>query len=206
MKKTKDLIVKEINFHQKKILAVRDEEKIYVSVKSICNNLGMSKSQADNQIQKVQNDGLFQGACNFKHLETNGGTQKVLLLELDYLPIWLAKINPSRFSDELKKELMNYQLNAKDVLADAFLGHRTKEISVEHLPVPVSIPQVMIPIGKSVYWEELKKLAESADELRINAHNRIMRINHNVLLLNDDIDNLRNMAKKVEELIEKIEI
>ena len=206
MKKTKDLVVKEVEFNGKKIKTVKRNGKIYVSIRSICENLGMSKNLQDTQLKKVSKDGLLKGASKLTTLKTSGGKQQVLMLKLDYLPIWLAKINPSRFSDELKKELMNYQLNAKDVLADAFLGHRTKEISVEHLPVPVSIPQVMIPIGKSVYWEELKKLAESADELRINAHNRIMRINHDVLMLNDDIDNLRNMAKKVEELIEKIEI
>ena len=151
----KNVIVKEINFQQKKILAVKDGEKIYVAVKSICINLGMNKKQYVSQRNKVNKDGLLKGGIKLCPLETNGGMQKVLLLELDYLPIWLSKINPSRFSYELKKELMNYQLNAKDVLADAFLGHRSKRISVEHLPVPVSIPQAMIPIGKSVYWDEV---------------------------------------------------
>ena len=117
-----ELQVKEVRFNGERITAIRESGKIYVSIKSVCRNLGMNKSQADYQIQKVQNDELLDSACYFKHLEINGITQKGLMLELDYLPIWLAKINPSRFSEELKKQLIEYQLKAKDVLADEFLG------------------------------------------------------------------------------------
>ena len=66
----------------------------------------------------------MKGGIKLYPLESNGGIQETMLLELDHLPIWLAKINPARFSDELKKELMDYQLKAKDVLAEAFLGKR----------------------------------------------------------------------------------
>lgn len=197
------LQVKEVEFNSKKIKVVKKNDKIYVSVRSICNNLRMNKKQYVFQRNKVNKDGLLKGGIKLFPLETNGGIQKVMVLELDYLPIWLAKINPSRFSDELKKELMNYQLNAKDVLADAFLGHRTKRIVTK--PLSISIPQVMIPIGKSIYWEELKKLSGTANSLRTDVYNRIMSINHDILMLSDDVDNLRDIAKKVGELVERIE-
>ena len=74
--------------------------------------------------KKIQKDELLKGGSKLTPLESNGGIQETMLLELDHLPIWLAKINPARFSDELKKELMDYQLKAKDVLAEAFLGKR----------------------------------------------------------------------------------
>ena len=129
-----NLVMKEISFDGEKILTIKDDEKIYVSVKSVCSNLGMSKSQLDNQIQKVQKDEFLKGALKFNHLKTNGGTQKVLVIELDYLPIWLAKINPIRFSDDLKLKLLDYQLRAKDVLADEFLGKREDKEQVRYEP------------------------------------------------------------------------
>lgn len=129
-----ELQVREINFEGKGIMTVLIDEKVYVSVKSICINLKMEKGQADHQIQKVQKDELLKGACKFNHLEINGILQKVLMVELDYLPIWLAKINPARFSEELKKELLIYQLKAKDVLADEFIGKRVVKNQVRYEP------------------------------------------------------------------------
>lgn len=119
-----NLIIKEVCFKNKKIRAIEENGKVYVAVKDICNNLGMDLKQHKAQKLKLRNDGLLKGGIKLYPLESNGGIQETMLLELDYLPIWLAKINPARFSDELKKELMDYQLKAKDVLAEAFLGKR----------------------------------------------------------------------------------
>ena len=115
---------KEIAFHEDKILTIKEKAKIYVSVKHICNGLGMTESQCKNQRDKVNNDYTLKGGRIFAPLETNGGIQQVLMLELDYLPIWLAKINPARFNEELKQKLLDYQLHCKDILADEFFGKR----------------------------------------------------------------------------------
>lgn len=119
-----NLIAKEVCFKNKKIRAIEENGKVYVAVKDICDNLGMNGNQFKVQRDKINNDEFLKGGRKFSPLESNGGIQETMLLELDYLPIWLAKINPARFSDELKKELMDYQLKAKDVLAEAFLGKR----------------------------------------------------------------------------------
>nr|DAS17733.1 MAG TPA: hypothetical protein [Caudoviricetes sp.] len=126
--------VREIKFDGKSIVTVLIGNKVYVSIKSICKNLGMDKNLSDTQIKKINKDELLKGASKLTHLKTNGGTQQVLMIELDYLPIWLAKINPSRFTEELKEQLLNYQLRAKDVLADEFLGKRKLENKVRYEP------------------------------------------------------------------------
>lgn len=192
-----ELQVKEVRFNGERITAIRESGKIYVSIKSVCKNLGMNKSQADYQIQKVQNDELLDSACYFKHLEINGITQKGLMLELDYLPIWLAKINPSRFSEELKKQLIEYQLKAKDVLADEFLGKRT-------LPeVQTSI--AMIPLNKAHYWARIKEIAESADEIRSVAYKKMCQLSKDLANLTNNVDDLSGLTFEVEELLNKIE-
>lgn len=119
-----ELIKKEVEFQGSKILGIMENGKIYVSVKMIAKNLAMTKSQADHQIVKIQQDTtLSMGCLKFQAgvLDLNNQT---LAIELDYLPIWLAKINPSRFNDDLKQKLLAYQLKAKDILAEAFLGRR----------------------------------------------------------------------------------
>ena len=117
-------LVKEVEFQGEKIVSVIENKKIYVSVKSVCENLGMTKNQADTQVRKIKNDEILKGASKLSHLNTRGGIQEALMIELDYLPAWLFKINPARFDENLKRKLIIYQLKAKDVLAEAFLGKR----------------------------------------------------------------------------------
>lgn len=192
-----ELQVKEVRFNGERITAIRESGKIYVSIKSVCRNLGMNKSQADYQIQKVQNDELLDSACYFKHLEINGITQKGLMLELDYLPIWLAKINPSRFSEELKKQLIEYQLKAKDVLADEFLGKRTMP------EVQTSI--AMIPLNKAYYWSEIKSIADNASKVRKRTYKKLCKLTQDLAAITKEVDDLAGMTFDVEELLNKIE-
>ena len=119
-----DLITKEIEFYGGKIVSIIKNEKIYVSVKSVCENLKMTEGQMKNQRNKIQNDELLKLGLKFVPVDTGFGIKEILMIELDYLPIWLAKINPARFDESLKQKLMIYQLRAKDVLAEAFLGKR----------------------------------------------------------------------------------
>lgn len=123
-----NLIIKEVEFQSNKLTAISENGKIYVSVSSVCDNLGMNKNLKDAQVKKIQNEELLKGASKLTHLKTNGGIQETLVIELDYLPAWLFKINPARFDEKLKEKLMIYQLKAKDILADAFFGKREKEI------------------------------------------------------------------------------
>lgn len=146
-----DLIIKEVDFQENKIIAINENGKIYVSVSSVCDNLGMSKNLKDVQVKKIQNEELLKGASKLTHLKTKGGIQETLVIELDYLPAWLFKINPARFDKELKEKLMIYQLKAKDVLSDAFFGKREDEIT-------------LLPEDKD--WA-LKRIHDRADQAKI---------------------------------------
>lgn len=89
-----------------------------------------TSSQRNNQIEKIKADStLSKGAGNFR-LPTAGGEQSVLCLKLDFVPLWLAKINitPAMQAEtpELAERLEAYQLKAKDVLAAAFLPKKAR--------------------------------------------------------------------------------
>ena len=188
--------IREIRFDGKEIITTQMNEKIYVGVKNICENLGMDKTKYKNQKDKINNDCLLRGGRIFAPLMTNGGIQEVMMLELDYLPIWLAKINPSRFSDELKEKLMLYQLKAKDVLADEFLGKRKKE--QPRLIEPVST------IQRNRDLRELHKIKDEVDNIRAEffitmndfmiKYNELRKIGMNL------IEKLRECTNQMEKI------
>jgi phage antirepressor YoqD-like protein len=108
-------------------LAVKsiDEGKIYVGVSFICNGIGLTENQRDRQVKNIQQDIVLQNAIKCLPVKYDGQIRNVICIELDYLPLWLAKIsitptmrdnNPS-----VVKKLINYQLKAKDILSQEFI-------------------------------------------------------------------------------------
>lgn len=126
------LEIKQVPFMGTELMAARDSDgQIWAGVKWMCNGIGLSKNQTDNQIQKIQTDKvLSKGAGNFP-LPTRGGNQESICLKLDFIPLWLAKISvtPTMEAEtpELAANLEQYQLRAKDVLAVAFIPKEYQE-------------------------------------------------------------------------------
>lgn len=120
------LEVKRVPFMGTDLMAARDEKgQIWAGVRWMCEGIGLSKGQMQNERTKIHNDKvLAQGERNLV-LPTGGGNQEVLCLALDFVPLWLAKISitPTMEAEnpELAASLERYQLRAKDVLAAAFL-------------------------------------------------------------------------------------
>lgn len=126
-----ELEVKRVPFMGTDLMAAKDESgTIWAGVRWMCDGMGLSRNQRDFQIQKIKLDStLSKGAENFQ-LPTAGGKQSVLCLKLDFVPLWLAKINitPAMQAEtpELAERLEAYQLKAKDVLAAAFLPKKVQ--------------------------------------------------------------------------------
>lgn len=126
-----ELEVKRVPFMGTDLMAAKDESgTIWAGVRWMCDGMGLSKGQRDRQITNINADSVIsKGAANLQ-LPTAGGKQSVLCLKLDFVPLWLAKINITPAmqaeSPELAERLEAYQLKAKDVLAAAFLPKKAR--------------------------------------------------------------------------------
>ena len=117
---------KMVNFNGAELMAVKcNDGKIYAGIKWICQGLLFDKSRTDAQVQKIQSDiVLSKGACKI-NLPTSGGHQEALCIKIDFLPLWLAKINANIINDQgVQDRLIQYQLKAKDVLVEAFIDQK----------------------------------------------------------------------------------
>ena len=121
-----ELEIKRVPFMGAELMAARDTDgQIWAGVRWMCDGIGLSKGQMQNESTRIHNDKvLSQGERNLV-LPTRGGNQETLCLKLDFVPLWLAKISitPSMEAEtpELADRLEQYQLRAKDTLAEAFL-------------------------------------------------------------------------------------
>ena len=120
------LVVKEVDFFGDMLKAARDEHGIvWAGVPWLCKGMGLTKDQTRNERKKIQDDLVLSQGVKFHPLGTGNANKEVLCLQLDYVPLWLAKISITpamrENNPELVEKLINYQLKVKDVLAAAFL-------------------------------------------------------------------------------------
>jgi len=144
-------IVKQVEFMGDILLGLKNPEnnKVYVGVAWVCQGLGFTKNQADTQTKKIQADPVLSKGASKIPLNTNGIVNNILFLEITYLPLWLAKINANIVKPEIQSKLIEYQLRAKDILAEAFVPQFTSQFN--------TIPQT--------YQEALRALADSHDTI-----------------------------------------
>ena len=126
MKHREELIVKEVNFMGDTLMAAKDEEgNIWAGVSCFCRGLGLSKKEKDRQVSNVQMDEVLKRGCLKFGAGVFDANNETVVLKLDFIPLWLAKIKitPSMKENNpvLVDKLVEYQLKAKDVLAEAFL-------------------------------------------------------------------------------------
>lgn len=77
-------------------------------------------------------------------------------IRIDFIPLWLAKIPITERMEQdhpdLAEKLLQYQLKAKDILADAFLPNQQTE--------PANVNPVDVPLGElASYLKVIDKAA-----------------------------------------------
>lgn len=143
-----ELVTKEVDFCGDTIMCAQDNDtgKIYVGVSWVCNGIGFTKSQKDSQVQKIQTDYVLKKGCLKFQAGVFDDNNETFALELECLPLWLAKvaITPKMIDEnlELANKLANYQLRAKDVLSDAFV--KPKEINLDNFQIPTTLYEALL--------------------------------------------------------------
>ena len=152
-----DLVVKSVDLFGDSVMAAKDKEgNIWAGVSWFCNALGMTKGQKDKQVQNVQIDEVLQRGATKLEAGVFDPNNETVALRIDFVPIWLTKINingkTKKENPELADKLLQYQLKAKDILADAFLPKAHTE--------PANVNPVDVPLGElASYLKVIDKAA-----------------------------------------------
>lgn len=168
-----ELSVKTVDFMGDGLLAAQDKDGvIWTGVNSFCQGIGLSKSQRDTQVQNIQSDEVLKMGCLKFQAGVFDLNNETLALQLDYVPLWLAKIsitpNMKENNPELVEKLIKYQLKAKDVLAQAFLPQtklvrrNSKRIGKNKTKISLYSTQgtVVLMIGDELYSLEIDEFNE----------------------------------------------
>lgn len=124
------LLHRVVPFHGDELIAVQQPDgTVYVHFGRICDNLGLARSS---QVRKVSAHSVLQQGLESLPIETEGGLQTVQCLRVDLLPLWMAGLHARRVKEPLRPKLERYQLEAAQVLWQAFKN----QISISEASLP----------------------------------------------------------------------
>lgn len=160
-----DLVVKSVDLFGDSVMAAKDKEgNIWAGVSWFCNALGMTKGQKDKQVQNVQTDEILQRGAAKLEAGVFDPNNETVALRIDFVPIWLTKINingkTKKENPELADKLLQYQLKAKDILAAAFLPQYAQQ------PGDMQYTKADIPVG------EVARLSTVMDRVMVRQNSK----------------------------------
>lgn len=182
-----NLIVKNVGFDGDELLAAKDNDGVvWVAVNSLCRGMGLNRNERDRQVKNVQSDEVLKrGYVKFDAgiFDPNNET---IALQLDYVPLWLAKIsitpNMKKEKPEVAEKLITYQLKAKDALAAAFLPTESKH-SQKPAGTPIRLYKnnkwYILTIGDEVYNlapDEAKTINTAVWAMRKNGVEQVVEV------------------------------
>lgn len=160
------MIVKNVDVFGDSVMAAKESNgTIWVGIRWMCQGMGMTDGQYKRQIKNIQKDLLLKDSGSNLTLNRGSGERDVFCLKLDYLPIWLAKIaiteKTRKEHPELVEKLLEYQLRAKDILADAFVPQR-------HMPQTVDGQIQLLAQGHTELKAEVDNIKEELEQLKMD--------------------------------------
>lgn len=132
------------------ILATKQSDEIYVGINDTLSNIGLSENSRDSIVKKIKNDFILSKYVKKLPVKYPEQTRVVNCIEHSALPMMLVKIDLNRdfleANPTIANNLIEYQLKAKDVLANAFIK-KTQEFV---------IPQTFGEALKLAYEQQLQ--------------------------------------------------
>ena len=207
MERESSLIVQEVDFLGDQLMAAWDEEadKVYVGVSWVCKGLGFTRRQTDTQLEKIQSDFVLSRGYRKFGAGVFDENNETLAIELDFLPLWLAKvaITPKMQTEypELAQKMYEYQLRVKDVLVGAFIRNDNSMVPGSEIDARMAdfdnrlreIQEILPALGKY-----LKKVGKGVE------------ITKYFILRNQKVKKNSNWSKRVgaqiKALAEKLEV
>lgn len=214
------LVVKDIEFNGAILRAAQDAVgKIWVGVRWICQGMGFDENRIDNERKKMQKDIVVSKGVKFYSLGQDRAKSDVLCIDLDYLPLWLAKISITptmqKENPDLVQKLITYQLKAKDVLAEAFLPKKEEIVPAQSNMIQLQFPNLPDYSGNfqelnekiDKLYSDMGKLANLLIEMKEGSKISVdipESINHGNLLEVLEHSAITEWKKKIYSMIDRL--
>ena len=161
-----------VPFYNDELVAVQQPDgTIFALFARLCDNLGLARR---GQVLRIQRHAVLRHGLITLHVQTDGGPQAAQGLKLSLLPLWLSGVQTSRVKEELRSKLVRYQIEAAEVLWQAFKPQILTEAPPADRASALAISQLEQIIEQS---RAMQRMAEEQITLirRMDAAARIVK-------------------------------
>lgn len=171
-----EMEVKLIPFNGNDLLGVKTEDgNVWLAIRKASIDIGLNENQADNEVKKVKSNVLFENSWINLPVKFDGQVRNTLVLVEKFVPMWLAQIRLTptmkRENPEAVSNLLEYQLNAADVLHKAFYEtEEQKEVLHNDLGLTGRIEgmQVQINAMEDLLGEQTEMLNKMVENMTLS--------------------------------------
>ena len=121
-KQTKDVEMntqlETIQFHNQSLIVLNHENKPYIAMKPVCENIGLDWAA---QLKRIKRHQVLRTGMVMMTTPSKQGLQEYVCLPISMLNGWLFGIDTNRVKPEIRKTLEQYQLECFDVLYNHFM-------------------------------------------------------------------------------------
>ena len=107
-----------IQFHNQSLIVLNHENKPYIAMKPVCENIGLDWHA---QRQRIHRHHVLSKGEVMITLPSKSGNQEYVCLPISMLNGWLFGIDTNRVKPEIRQKLEQYQLECFDVLYNHFM-------------------------------------------------------------------------------------
>jgi hypothetical protein len=122
-------VVKTVEFQGESVRSARLEGRIYAVVRDMCQRLGLAYEM---QLKSIQEDELYHGFTCWVNLHNPNkrGGGAALALDLEMVPLWLARIERAKVRADVQPKLLRYQRECAKALREFWSGRSIIEAFV----------------------------------------------------------------------------
>jgi hypothetical protein len=167
-----------VPFYGDTILAVRNGDKVMVSVKRICESLDINFSTQTRKLNSCH----WAGVVEMTIPDSKGVEQSYAMISADSLPMWMVTIHPNKIAEEARPKLRAYQLEARDVLARHFMPVAAPVVSAPAIKPTsstldlIGMAELLTNSFRKHYELEQSVVVVQAGQLQLEAKNRDLEL------------------------------
>ena len=107
-----------IQFHNQQLIVLNHQNKPYVAMKPVCENIGLDWAA---QLKRIKRHQVLSSGVVIMTIPSKQGLQEYVCLPISMINGWLFGIETSRVKPEIRATLEQYQLECFDVLYNHFM-------------------------------------------------------------------------------------
>jgi len=152
---TKSKVVK---FNNQQVPVFMQEDKPYVLMKPICENIGLDWRS---QLKRIKRNHVLSQGVVVMTTPSTGGEQDYVALPLGYLNGWLMGVDANKVKPEIKDTLIKYQLECYDVLYKHFMPKPVKPVDLTNYVLKDQHDKLVLK-----YHQQFRQYDDLVDTLR----------------------------------------